>query len=139
VMGVPAAAAPLACFSKTELAPTWESETQLEPAEPGCRASVSSASLTPFPQAEHGLATRLQLWLRGGEEDGAVGGEEVAEPVIEAVPPNPRKLYVGNLPLATQDAELKAFFESVGTVASIDLKRDKMGRCRCAKRALYHP
>ena len=67
-----------------------------------------------------------------------VDADKAAEAAVEvAVPPNPCKLYVGNLPLATQDDELKAFFEGVGAVACVDLKRDKMGRCRCARRALH--
>jgi RNA recognition motif-containing protein len=35
------------------------------------------------------------------------------------------KLYVGNLPYETTDADLQALFESVGQVASVNIVRDR--------------
>lgn len=73
---------------------------------------------------------RRQLWLRGGEDQGDAEAVTENEPTFEAVPPNPCKLFVGNLPMSTSDDELKTLFESVGPVVSVDLKRDKQGRCK---------
>lgn len=41
-----------------------------------------------------------------------------------------KKLYVGNLPYETRDEELQELFASVGTVESVNVMRDEMGRAR---------
>jgi len=38
----------------------------------------------------------------------------VAQQELVAIPANPCKIYVGNLPMATTEAELKPFVEAAG-------------------------
>lgn len=85
-----------------------------------------------------------QLGLRGGDGEDvqsanvAVFGtdENVVDQVPEeakdmaVIPPNPCKVYVGNLPMTTTEEEFKPFVETAGSVVSIDLRRDRGGRCK---------
>ncbi len=70
-----------------------------------------------------------QLGLRGGGDEEAAAAEER---VVVAVPPNPCKLFIGNLAPKTEEAELKAFIDSVGAgvLSELIVKRDKRGVCK---------
>ena len=71
----------------------------------------------------------LNLALRGGDEGhDPTAANDVLQ--MEPVPPNPRKVYVGNLPMSAKDEDLHAFLSSVGEVTDVALKRDKQGRCK---------
>jgi RNA recognition motif-containing protein len=70
-----------------------------------------------------------QLGLRGGGDEEAAAAEER---VVVAVPPNPCKLFIGNLAPKTEEGELKAFIDSVGAgvLSELVIKRDKRGVCK---------
>lgn len=63
-------------------------------------------------------------------EGGSVGAAK--ERVVVGVHANLSKLYIGNLPQATGEGELKAFIESVapGALTSLVIPRNQLGQCR---------
>ncbi|EKX32848.1 hypothetical protein GUITHDRAFT_120952 [Guillardia theta CCMP2712] len=74
------------------------------------------------------------MHLRGGDDEAV----PAAASQIVAVPPNPKKVYVGNLPISVQDDALKEFLSKVGEVTSLSVKRfPNSDRCKGFAMAEY--